>query len=235
MNTLGVIGGMGVQATGRFYRMLMDMQAVACEQEYLDVLLYSKPSTPDRTAFITGESTISPLESLQHAAAVLENAGAACIVMPCVTAHYFYDDLSQAVKVPIINMLEETVRHAAGCGYSKVGLLATDGTVEGRFFHKAFAAHGIETIVPEADGQAAVMDLIYAIKRGAYLDIDTGMAPVIHSLQTKGAQAIVLGCTELSLPKEVRGISCIDAMEILAQAALKACGLPVDRASITLV
>ena len=221
MSTLGIIGGMGVQATGRFYRMLTEMQTVRREQEYLDILLYSKPSTPDRTDFITGESTVSPLGSLLHAGLVLERAGVDCIAMPCVTAHYFYEDLAQAVKVPILNMLEETALYAVSCGYSKVGLLATDGTVQGRFFHKAFAAHGIETIVPECAGQAAVMELIYDLKRGVCEDIGNGLDTVIAGLCSQGAQSVVLGCTELSLPV---GNSCIDAMEILAQVALKACG-----------
>ena len=223
MSTLGIIGGMGVQATGRFYRMLTDMQAVRQEQEYLDMLIYSKPSIPDRTGFITGQSAANPLESLLHAAKVLENAGAACIVMPCVTAHYFYDDLARAVNVPVLNMLDETARHAVGCGYSKVGLLATDGTVQGLFFHNVLAAHGIETIVPDRAAQAAVMEMIYAVKRGRE-SIGEGLTAIIAGLCGGGAQAVVLGCTELSLSKDVHDVNYIDAMEVLARGALKACG-----------
>ena len=228
MNILGVIGGMGVQATGCFYEMLTAMQTVKHEQDYLDVLIYSKPSIPDRTAFITGQSAVSPLEPLLHAAGVLEKAGATCIAMPCVTGHYFYNELVQVVKVPILNMLEETARYAANHGYKKVGLLATDGTVQGRFFHDAFAAYGIETIVPDAAGQTAVMDLIYAIKCGASRDAGYGLDTAIDNLYSSGAQAVVLGCTELSRGRACPSRSCpprscpphIDAMEILARAAL---------------
>jgi len=221
MSTLGVIGGMGVKATGRFYEMLTDMQAVKQEQEYLDVLLYSKPSIPDRTAFIVGQSAVSPLSSLLHAAEVLEKAGVCCIAMPCVTAHYFYEALTQAAGVPILNMLEETALYASARGYSKVGLLATDGTIRGRLFHKAFAAHGIETIVPDAGGQAAIMQLIYAIKRGKIENID--LDDTASGLHDKGAQAVVLGCTELSLPNKIKSERCINALEILARAALNVC------------
>ena len=222
MSTLGIIGGMGVQATGRFYEMLTKLQTVAREQEYLDVLLYSKPSIPDRTAFITGQSAVSPLKSLLDAAEVLEKAGVDCIAMPCVTAHYFYQALAESVNVPFLNMPEETARHAAGCGYSKVGLLATDGTVQGRFFHEVFAAHAIEVIVPEAAGQAAIMDLIYAVKRGVRDDIEADLEAASASLREKGAQTVVLGCTELSLKTWGEGYA--DALEILARRALKACG-----------
>ena len=225
MSTLGIIGGMGVQATGRFYEILTESQNALKEQDYLDVLLYSKPSIPDRTAFITGQSAESPLEPLLHAARVLENAGVSSIAMPCVTAHYFYKDLTRAVNVPVLNMLEETARYAAGCGYSKVGLLATDGTIHGRFFHEALAAHGVETIVPEAEGQRAIVALIYNLKRGKRVDTWANVEAVATNLHDRGAQAAVLGCTELSLMMKTGGTHSIDALEILAHAALRACGI----------
>ena len=221
MSLLGVIGGMGVKATGRFYEMLTEMQPVSTEQEYLDVLIYSKPSIPDRTAYITGQSQVNPLESLLRSAKVLEEAGATCIAMPCVTAHFFYEPLAQGLGVPVLNMLEATAQYSVSRGYSKVGLLATDGTIHGGLFHKALA--DIETIVPDAKGQQAIMDLIYAIKCGKAIDIDASLDTAAASLYAEGAQAVILGCTELSLPRKAQGGPYIDAMAVLAEVALAAC------------
>jgi len=218
MRTLGIIGGMGVQATARFYTMLANMQTVRAEQEYLDVLMYSMSSIPDRTAFITGESDESPLGALQHAAKVLVEAGVSCIVMPCISAHFFYEDLVQGVPVPFINMMDETARFVQGCGYSKVGLLATDGTLHGQFFHKALAMRGIDVVVPEVEAQAVLSELIYKLKCGeipanALDELSTGL----HNM---GAEAIILGCTELGLLEKSTKYVYIESMEVLARAAL---------------
>jgi len=118
---LGVLGGMGTQATACFYGILHEKQNVSAEQEFLDVLVYSMPSIPDRTAYITGRSGLSPLGPLLHAAKTLESAGASMLVMLCITSHYFYNDLVAATGIPFLNMPEETARYIAQRGISKIG------------------------------------------------------------------------------------------------------------------
>ena len=221
MSILGIIGGMGVKATGRFYEMLTDLQTVTCEQDYLDIFMLSKPSTPDRTAFITGKSQKNPLDSLLESAKILEKAGVDCIALPCVTVHYFYEPLAQKMETPILNMLEETAGYTASQGYDRIGLLATDGTLNGQLFHKAFKSRNIEVVLPSSEEQTVLMDLIYAIKRGN--DVDLRLHTIAKRLFEQGAQAVVLGCTELYLKKS-HDRECIDALEILARAALKRLG-----------
>ncbi|MCL2396982.1 MAG: amino acid racemase [Defluviitaleaceae bacterium] len=216
---LGVLGGMGVQATGYFYDILNRMQNVSKEQDYLDVLVYSKPSIPDRTAFITGQSTESPLSSLLHGIRLLEAAGAGCIAIPCVTAHYFYKELAMAASVPVLNILEETALHAEKLGHTKVGLLATDGTMHSRIFHKAFAAKDIEIIEPSRDEQVAVMKIIYDTKCGTNVE-PAALAYLAENLHNRGAQGVVLGCTELPLVFKGQKHEYIEAMAVLAAAAL---------------
>jgi len=218
MSAIGVIGGMGVHTTARFYTMLTDMQAVKTEQEYMDVLIYSKPSIPDRTAFIIGKSDESPLEPLLAAAKTLESAGVCGIVMPCVTAHFFYEELARAVRVPFINMMDETARYVRACGYGKVGLLATDGTLQGGLFNEAFALQGIDVVLPDARVQGRVGDIIYQIKRGEMpANVLDGLSA---GLRERGAEAIVLGCTELGMLTRCSGYVYIEAMEVLARGAL---------------
>jgi len=220
MSLLGIIGGMGVHATAYFYEMLVQFQHVNTEQEYMDMLIFSKSSTPDRTAFITGQSCENPLMALKQSARVLADAGVSCIAMPCITAHFFYVDLAKSVDVHIINMMEETARYAAAKGYTKIGLLATDGTLHGGLFHKVFAKYGIVVITPSKESQAALMDIIYGIKRGnsdGYIKLED----ISNELYKNGAEAVVLGCTELSLLVKGRAHNYIDALAVLAKASLR--------------
>jgi len=227
---LGIIGGMGTQATACFYEVLHNLQSVSSEQEYLDVLLYSKPSIPDRTAYITGQSTDSPFEHLVHSAQTLEAAGASCIVIPCATSHFFYDDLVKTVNIPILNMLEATAKYIKECGIGNVCLLATDGTLKGGYFHKAFEKHSIAVTVPPEGEQADLMDIIYDIKRGEAVSADV-LDPIISHARTDGAEAVVLGCTELCVITSntwnkadtrcvIQKLDLINTLEVLAEASI---------------
>ena len=209
---------MGTQATAWFYEKLHSLQAVDKEQEYLDVLLYSMPSAPDRTAFITGRSSDSPLGSLIHAARTLEMAGANCIALPCATSHFFYADLTAAVDVPILNMLDETASYVSERGIKRVCLFATDGTIKGRAFHSAFEKRCVEVDVPDEDTQAELMRIIYDVKRGADVSPDIMDAIIAKSLEA-GADAVILGCTELCV---VAGDAPdrINILEVLARASI---------------
>ena len=214
---IGVIGGMGVQATALFYDKLVKNQRVEIEQDYADILIYSKSSIPDRTAYITGVCTQSPLPALLHAVEVLQNAGVKCIAVPCITSHFFYEDLARAATVPVLNVLEETAKHVAAAGIYKVGLLATTGTVQGKFFHDALARHQVEALELDAENQARLMDLIYGIKKSQPVDasLTENLADLLY---TQGAQGVILGCTELNVVAQNHKY--IDALEILATAAL---------------
>jgi len=246
---LGVIGGMGTQATACFYETLHRMQVVSTEQEYLDVLLYSMPTIPDRTAFITGKSNLSPLEPLVHAAQTLESAGASCIAVTCITSHFFFPDILKAVTIPVLNMLDETARFIEKHGDKRVCLLATDGTIKGRGFHTALEKFGIDLILPSEDTQSALMAIIYDIKRGADVSTD-GLDIIIADALGSGADAadrcdgtvvsgadaadrcdgtavsgvdaVILGCTELCvIARESPDV--INTLEVLAGAALNHC------------
>jgi len=209
---LGIIGGMGTQATACFYETLHNFQTITTEQEYLDILLYSIPSTPDRTAFITGQSKESPLVNLIHAAKTLESAGATCIAIPCVTSHFFYSDLVKAVNIPILNMLDETAAFVAGKGIGKVCLLATDGTIKGKAFHSAFEKRGIEVCVPPEENQKKLMTIIYDIKCGIDVSRD--------ALDCMLEGVTVLGCTELCIFAK-KSDNVINTLDVLAASALR--------------
>jgi len=215
---LGIIGGMGTQATACFYEKLHLMQNVSCEQDYLDILLYSIPSVPDRTAFITGQSSDSPLNSLIRAARTLESAGVSHIAIPCVTSHYFYDDISGAVSIPVINLLRETVDSAIERNVSTVCLFATDGTIKSRILNSAFEKRGINIRTPSDSIQADLMEIIYDIKCGSEISPEV-LEPITKQALEDSTEAVVLGCTELCIhAKEHPKV--INTLDVLAEAAL---------------
>jgi len=222
---LGIIGGMGTQATASFYEKLHGFQSVTTEQEYIDILLYSILSTPDRTAFITGKSADSPLEHLTGAAQMLESAGVVSIAIPCITSHYFYDELIKSVNIPILNMLDETAEHAVNCGIEKVCLLATDGTIKAGLFQAAFEKNGIEVTTPSSCIQAELMEMIYDIKKGELVTSDS-LDNIIKKACENGAESVVLGCTELCVINSKTNNNqnnSINILNVLADAALAIC------------
>jgi len=217
---IGVLGGMGPLATAIFYAMLTNKQKVSAEQEHHDIIIYSKPSIPDRTAFILGQSEISPLSDMIHVAKTLQHAGASFIAIPCVTSHYFYQEIVQAVDIPVIHVVDEIAKHIFSKGFKKVGVLATNGTLAAGLFQNAFEKHDIEMLQLNAQKQTALMEIIYDIKHGQYIKSENFDA-LEEALFCRGVQAVVLGCTELSMVTGPVIKERVDALEVLANVALE--------------
>ena len=223
---LGVLGGLGPMATAYYLELMIKMTDAATDQEHLQSIVMNFPTVPDRTAFILGRSEESPLEPMIALGRQLKAMGAGVIATPCITAHYFHRDLQEGIGLPMIHGIECVARQLAGQGISRVGLMATDGTVQSGIFQRQVEAMGMELVLPDEAGQKAVMTLIYdQIKAGKPADPALFEA-VKHQLRHKGAQAVVLGCTELSLLKKgaYLGTGILDALEVLAQESLIACG-----------
>lgn len=221
---LGIIGGLGPMATVYFYEMLTQHTEAGCDQDHIDMIISSRASTPDRTAFILGKSENSPISAMKEEAQRLINAGASLIVMPCNTAHYFYDELSRSSNVPIINIIEETVKHCCNKGLKRIGVLATEGTVRSRSYDMVCEKYGIECVVPNEENQKILNDIIYSqIKTGLTPDMDA-FFNVCSSLEN--CDALILGCTELSLLKKSGLLDSrfIDSLEVLCQSAILRCG-----------
>jgi len=228
--TLGIVGGMGVQATALFYEKLINLQRVSKEQDYVDALIFSKSSIPDRTAYIIGHSDEDPALAINHAVQLLRAAGCGCIVIPCVTSHYFWDAFDHADNAPLLHMPTITARGVAQYGYKKVGLLATSGTIQGRLFHDALASYNVDIILPNKATQIQLMDYIYAVKQGNAADPQF-ICNIAATLHQHGVQAIILGCTELSIGNIGSNtgnlVPFIDALDLLAQSALDFCKQPL--------
>lgn len=229
--TLGVIGGLGPIATAHFMELVINMTDAATDQAHLPVIVYNMPFIPDRTAYILDNTKENPLPKMLGIGKALQEQGADCIAVPCVTAHYFMDALEAGVNVPLINGVRETVAHLKENGIQKVGIMATDGTIQSGIFHKELEKQGLKPLAPSAKAQADVMHLIFNnVKAGKPAEMDRFLSAA-EDLRSQGAQAIILGCTELSLIKRDHkiGAGFIDAMEVLARQSVLACGKPLKK------
>ena len=127
---LGILGGMGPQATQDFYQRILDRTDASCDQEHLPTLIWSDTAIPDRTAAILGGDAEGCYRRLLEGARLLERGGCTVLAIPCNTSHYFADRLQAQLHIPIIHMIRETVAAIQAMGKKTVGILATDGTVQ---------------------------------------------------------------------------------------------------------
>ena len=224
--TLGVIGGLGPIATAHFMELIIRMTEADTDQEHLDMILYNRPSIPDRTGYILDPTKPNPLPEMIRVGNALARQGAKLIAIPCMTAHYFHRDLTRYIEAPIVHAIHETAVHLKKHGITKAGIMATDGTVRSKLFQQELQKHGITPVIPGEQGQKCVMSVIYDdIKANRPAEMDKFYFAA-KDLREQGAEAIILGCTELSLVKRdyAIGAGYLDAMEVLAQTCVRMCG-----------
>lgn len=229
MMRLGVIGGLGPMATAYYLELMIRMTDAARDQEHPEIIIMNIPSIPDRTAYILGRSQEDPLPPMVQLGKQLKELGASVLATPCITAHYFHEPLQEGAGLPLIHGIRCTARTLYDAGVRKVGLMATDGTVQSGIFQRQVEQLGMELILPGEAGQKGVMTLIYdQVKAGIAPDMAL-FASIRDELRGKGAQAVVLGCTELSLLKKEQDLGCgiLDALEVLAKESVLACGKTV--------
>jgi aspartate racemase len=230
--TIGILGGMGPEATVDCYSRIITNTPAKTDQEHLRVIIDSNPKVPDRTAAIIAEGE-SPVPILVAGCRSLQQAGADFIIMPCVSAHFFLDEIQQQITLPILSIFDvvtETIisDHPQ---IKTVGLMGTTGTINGGLFQKRLAVAGIQTIVADEIHQSKVMEAIYDIKNSQPIrsraQIISDLVAVADVLISKGARGIIAGCTEIPLALKQKHLSVpyFDALTILARAAIFKAGL----------
>lgn len=218
-------------ATVYFMQRVIDLTQAHRDQDHINMVVKQHASIPDRTAFLLGQSKQNPLPVMVGDARELEEAGASFIAMPCNTAHYFYDELQAAVDIPFVNIVEEAIAAAmsASADLSLVGVLATDGTVRSGTYERACRRLGLTCLAPAPHVQDEVMDIIYeGVKAGRPVPKQRLEAVIAH-LRDRGCQAVVLGCTELSVLGHQHGMpgDVIDSLDVLARRTIELCGKSV--------
>lgn len=225
MKVIGILGGMGPQATIDLYQKILNNTRAQKDQDHLQVLIWSDPHIPDRTAAILRGGT-DPTPALCAGARKLFAGGAQCIAMPCNTAHYFLPAICDSTpEVPIINMIEVTAQVARarlGVG-TPVAITGTVGTMSSGLYQRALEAVGLEVIVPTPAEQELVNTVVFGERgvKAGYLGVENQelYLRICLSLQARGAQCVIAGCTELPLVSQLAAavVPILDPTDILAK------------------
>jgi aspartate racemase len=229
---IGILGGMGPEATLDCFAKIIKNTPARTDQEHLRVVIDSNPKVPDRTAAITGKGA-SPVPVLVAGCRALQQTGADFIIIPCVSAHFFLDEIQQQIELPILSIFDVVAETIISDhpDIKTVGLMSTTGTISGGLFQKRLAADNIKTIVPAETQQAKVMAAIYDIKNSqparSRAQITSDLIAAAEDLISNGARGIIAGCTEipLALKQDHLPVPYFDALSILARAAIIKAGL----------
>ena len=231
--TIGIIGGMGPAATVDLMDKIISMTVAERDQDHICLLVASNTNIQDRTAAIL-HGGVSPLPEMTDSARKLESIGADFLIMPCNTAHYFLPSLEKKVGIPFLKMPNETARFLRTKDVSKAAILATDGTVKSKLYEKALADAGIETVYPDDAQQKLLMSVIYDYIKKGITDPDAlpseELKALTEDLRRRGAQMLLLACTELPLAFSILGMDeedVIDPTSVLAAAAIRMAGAEV--------
>ena len=222
---VGILGGMGPEATIDLFAKIVKATAAKNDEDHLRIIIDNNPKIPSRLdAILKGGP--SPVPSMVATAKNIEKAGADFIVIGANTAHWFHADVQKAVKVPVLNMIEETVNWTQRClpEVKTIGLLATTGTVKTGMYHRAYKKIGIEVVVPKDLEQEKVMASIMGFKYGEPVSVtQLKMVQVAESLLAAGAKGLVMGCTEVPIILEgyPSQIPLIDPNQIVAEVVVR--------------
>ncbi len=227
---IGIIGGMGPEATLDLFGKLIRHTDASCDAEHIRVYIDCHTGIPDRTRAIL-EGGESPVPYIVESAEKLAAMGADFLLLPCNTSHYYYDEICERSPVPVVNMIRTAAEALRAQGVGCVGILATDGTLRSAVYQRELAACGISSVCPDEQAQRTVMRLIYeGIKANAPAFDTAPVERVLRQLREAGAVRIVLGCTELPVAFARYGIDAadaVDATDILARAAVQMAGYPL--------
>lgn len=227
---LGVLGGMGPMAGAAFMARLVALTPATRDQDHVPAVLCNDPRVPDRSAARLGHGE-DPLPWMLAGIRLLERAGTRLIAIPCNTAHLWFDQLQAASSLPLLHIVESACDDLARLGVQagpagRIGLMGTAATLKLGLYQRPLEARGYSVILPAEDEITslcvAAIDLVKANRT------DEAFAPAaecIRRLVARGADAVVLGCTELPLavPHARRaefGVPMTDSIDALARAVL---------------
>ena len=197
--TIGVLGGMGPEATVDFMARVIAATPASCDQEHIRMLVDHNPGIPDRHAAIAGTGpNIGP--ELAAMAQGLEAAGADFLVMVCNTAHAYTDCIRAAVDIPFISIVDVVMAAVADRPATAVGVMAADGCLQAGLYQQALMAMGREPLLWTAAEQQRFMTLLWRIKAGERgPELRSSLQALAASLEFAGAELLLAGCTEIPL------------------------------------
>ncbi|MBU0661575.1 amino acid racemase [Patescibacteria group bacterium] len=222
MKIIGIIGGMGPFATIDFESKLLSKVHAEKDSDYPVMITINNSNIPDRTkALLSGGK--SPVEAIKKSIHLLKNTGAEVLVLPCNTAHAFYDDFkSEFDAVDFVHIIKESVSYIKKHypHMKKITVFATEGVMHTRLYHTLLEQEGFEVIDPSKEQQKIIMDAIYKIKANNMTEPKSILEEQTKIMIEQGAEGIILGCTELPLVMKSDTFPFFDATDILAEAVI---------------
>ncbi len=213
---VGIIGGMGPEATLDLMRRVLEKTPAQGDQDHIHLIVESNPKIPSRIAHLIEGTGADPTPELVRIAQNLERAGAEALAIPCNTAHAYAHSIRRAVRIPLLDMVQLTVDQIASSRRARVGLLASSAVLATELYAKAFAGHGIAVVNPAR--QDEVMALIKAVKCGETgTEIQARLGQIALDLADQ-ADVLLVGCSELSVIAAGITVPFVDSLDVQAQA-----------------
>lgn len=224
---LGVLGGMGPLASAHFMLRLTLLTPASTDQEHIPTVLWSDPRVPDRGEAMRPGGA-DPLPWLLRGIEGLKRAGCGAIVIPCNTAHIWYDQMVEAAQIPMPHIVDAAAADLARVGIrpGTIGLVGTPTTLRTGLYQQRLAGLGWDCIVPADDQMTRLVSpAIALVKANQVAAAYEPLAEVVNDLAARGAAAVVLGCTEIPLgiqagPSARLTVPVIDTIDALARAAI---------------
>lgn len=222
--TVGVIGGMGPEATVDFLRRIVAGTPARDDADHIRVLVDNNPKIPSRIAALIDGTGEDPTPVLVAMARGLERQGADFLTIPCNTAHYYLPAIADSVRIPVLDMVGLSIA-ALGALKPKprrIGMLASPAVRKVGLYAKRLGDAGYEALFPEGPDETIVFETIRGVKANAVTDRLRGdYAAVARRLIEAGAEAFLIACTELSLLPPPQGRPSIDALDVLVDETIR--------------
>jgi aspartate racemase len=217
---VGIIGGMGPEATLDLMRRVLAKTPARGDADHIHLIVESNPKIPSRIAHLIEGTGPDPTPELIRIAINLQRAGAEALAIPCNTAHAYADSIRSAVSIPLLNMVQLTVDQIASSRrIARVGLLASSAVLATELYAKAFASHDIAVVHPARQGE--VMSLIKGVKCGETgVEAQTELARIAIDLANQ-ADVLLVGCSELSVIAAGITAPFVDSLDVQAQAIVR--------------
>lgn len=217
---------MGAAASADFYMQLVKIAQkkykAEADDDFPPIWIYNLPVTGfNETGFVDAENVKNQMAGVIKK---LSDVGSDFVVIPCNTAHYFYEEMQSVLPVPILNILEVTLKAVKDSAFSKVGILSSQSTKQFKLYEKVFQKNHIETVSTTDAEQIQVNKIISNVISGLQGKSDIEQLKIIiDRYKQNNAQAIVLGCTELPLAFSQKDcmLPLFNTTELLADAALR--------------
>lgn len=226
MKKLGILGGVGPQTTSRVYLSIIDLIRKRGEKKYPPIVIYNLPFpfVIEDEAIIQGINSEKMIPYLIEGAKILEKSGVDLGILPCNTLHKYLGEIRKSVKFPFLSILEETVLTLKNMNIKNIGILATETTVNSKIYEDILDNNGIHVLHPSRNEQNKINNIIIELLRGEKNNLrKEKLEAVSNALQERGAEAILLACTDLQFIASniTTHIPIIDTTEILINSSVR--------------